>query len=106
MGLDCRLGALLIIGAAIALFDVAMATLVTVYYVGAAMLVAGAMEIVTAFQIRPLGRSILWAAIGALTFFAGVLAFRDHCGVVADCDYRRCFNRVRNFPAHPRIPYS
>jgi uncharacterized membrane protein HdeD (DUF308 family) len=71
------LGALLIVGGAIALFDISMATLVTVYYVGAAMLAAGVMEIVTAFQIRPLGRAILWAAIGALTFFAGILAFRD-----------------------------
>jgi uncharacterized membrane protein HdeD (DUF308 family) len=71
------LGVFLLVGGAIALFDVAMATLVTVFWVGAAMLVAGAMEIITAFQIRPWGRSLLWVLIGALTFFVGLLTIRD-----------------------------
>lgn len=71
------LGVLMLIGGVFALYDVTTATLVTVLYVGAAMLVAGAMEIVTAVQIRPWTRALLWGAIGVATMIAGFLTFRD-----------------------------
>lgn len=71
------LGVLMLIGGVFALYDVSTATLVTVFYVGAAMLIAGAMEIITAFQIRPWTRALLWGAIGAITVGAGFLIFRD-----------------------------
>ncbi len=71
------LGALMLAGGLFALYDVTTATLVTVFYVGAAMLVAGAMEIITAIQIRPWTRALLWGAIGVITIVAGFLVFRD-----------------------------
>ncbi|MEF3367996.1 HdeD family acid-resistance protein [Methylocystis sp. 9N] len=71
------LGVLLLIGGVVALYDVTTATLVTVFYVGAAMLVCGALEVITAFQIRPWPRALLLGAVGLLTIGAGFLAFRD-----------------------------
>jgi uncharacterized membrane protein HdeD (DUF308 family) len=71
------LGALMLIGGLFALYDVTTATLVTVFYVGAVMLVAGAMEIITAVQIRPWSRALLWGVVGIITVVAGFLVFRD-----------------------------
>ncbi len=70
------LGALFIIGGLFALFNALAATLVAIIYIAAAMVVAGGWEIITAFQIRPWGRALLWGFIGALTLFAGVAAAR------------------------------
>lgn len=70
------LGALFILGGAVALFNALAATLVAIVYIAAAMVVAGGWEIITAFQIRPWGRALLWGVIGALTLFAGVAAAR------------------------------
>lgn len=70
------MGALFIIGGVVALFNVFAATLVAIAYIAAAMVAAGAWEIVTAFQIRPRGRAALWGAVGAITVFAGFAAAR------------------------------
>ncbi|QGM98325.1 HdeD family acid-resistance protein [Methylocystis parvus] len=70
------LGVLFIIGGVVALFNVFAATVVAIIYVAAAMVVAGGWEIVTAFQIRPWGRALLWGFVGAITLFAGVAAAR------------------------------
>jgi len=70
------LGALFIVGGVFALFNVFAATIVAIIYIAAAMVVAGGWEIITAFQIRPWGRAVLWGFIGALTLFAGVAAAR------------------------------
>ncbi len=70
------LGVLFIIGGVFALFNAPAATLVAIVYIAAAMVVAGGWEIVTAFQIRPWGRALLWGLVGALTLFAGVAAAR------------------------------
>lgn len=70
------LGALFIVGGVVALFNVFAATIVAIIYIAAAMVVAGGWEIITAFQIRPWGRALLWGAVGALTLFAGVAAAR------------------------------
>lgn len=70
------LGALFIIGGLFAVFNVLAATLVAIVYIAAAMVVAGIWEIVTAFQIRPWGRALLWGAVGALTVFAGFATAR------------------------------
>ncbi len=70
------LGALMLIGGLFALYNVATATIVTVIYVGEAMLVAGVMEIITAVQIRPWGRALLWGAIGIITILAGFFTFQ------------------------------
>jgi len=70
------LGILFIIGGMVALFNVFAATVVAIVYIAAAMVVAGGWEIVTAFQIRPWGRALLWGLVGAITLFAGVAAAR------------------------------
>ncbi|WP_442754371.1 HdeD family acid-resistance protein [Methylocystis sp. JAN1] len=70
------MGVLFIIGGVVALFNVLAATLVAIVYIAAAMVVAGAWEIVTAFQIRPWGRAALWGVVGAITVAAGVAAAR------------------------------
>lgn len=70
------LGALFIVGGLFALFNAVAATLVAIVYIAAAMVVAGGWEIITAFQIRPWGRALLWGFIGAATLFAGVAAAR------------------------------
>lgn len=70
------LGVLFIVGGAVALLNVFAATFVAIIYIAAAMVVAGGWEIVTAFQIRPWGRAVLWGVVGALTLFAGVAAAR------------------------------
>lgn len=70
------MGALFILGGVVALFNVLAATLVTIVYIAAAMVVAGGWEIVTAFQIRPWGRAVVWAVVGAITVLAGVAAVR------------------------------
>ncbi len=70
------LGALFILGGVVALFNTFVATIVAVFYIAAAMVVAGAWEIVTAFQMRPRGRAVLWGVVGALTVFAGFATVR------------------------------
>lgn len=70
------LGALFILGGAVALFNVFAATIVAIVYIAAAMVVAGGWQIVTASQIRPWGRAALLGVIGTLTLLAGVAAAR------------------------------
>ncbi len=70
------LGALFVVGGLFALFNVFAATLVAIIYIAAAMVVAGGWEIVTAFQIRPWGRALIWGIVGALTLLAGVATAR------------------------------
>jgi uncharacterized membrane protein HdeD (DUF308 family) len=70
------LGVLFIIGGAFSLLHVFAATVVAIIYIGAAMVVAGGFEIVTAFQIRPWGRALLWGVIGLLTLAGGAATAR------------------------------
>ncbi|WP_424361752.1 HdeD family acid-resistance protein [Methylocystis parvus] len=70
------MGVLFIIGGVVALFNTLAATLVTIIYIAAAMVVAGGWEIFTAFQIRPWGRAAVWAVVGAITVAAGVATAR------------------------------
>lgn len=70
------LGALMLVGGVFALYHVTTATIVTVIYVGAAMLIAGAMEVITAIQIRPWSRALLWGVIGIITILAGFFTFQ------------------------------
>ncbi len=70
------LGALFILGGVVALFNLFAATLVTIVYIAAAMVVAGGWQMITAFQIRPWGRAALLGVIGLLTLLAGVAAAR------------------------------
>jgi uncharacterized membrane protein HdeD (DUF308 family) len=70
------LGVLFLIGGLFALAHVFVATVVAIIYIGAAMVVAGGWEVVTAFQIRPWGRALLLAVVGVATIVAGVATAR------------------------------
>jgi uncharacterized membrane protein HdeD (DUF308 family) len=69
------LGVLFILGGLFSLWFVFAATFVTTLYIGAAMVVAGGWEAITAFHIRPRGRAVLLGVIGAVTVFAGIVTF-------------------------------
>ena len=68
------LGAGLLVCGIIALLSIVEATVVTVLWVGAMMIVAGIMEIVHSFKIRDWGRSLFLAIIGSLYVFGGFFA--------------------------------
>jgi len=69
------LGAVYLIAGLIALGSVVYATVATVYVVGIMMIIAGVVEVVSAFQVQSWGRFIFWVLLGALYIVAGFLAF-------------------------------
>jgi uncharacterized membrane protein HdeD (DUF308 family) len=69
------LGILLLIAGVLALANEVLATVVSVYYVGALMLVAGIFEIVHAFGVKSWGRFFWWLISGIVYALAGVFAF-------------------------------
>ena len=69
-GPDRRAGALMLIGGLFARYDDHHRHAVTVFYVGAAMLVAGAMEIITAVQSGPWTRALALGRDRAITIVA------------------------------------
>src|SRR5262245_29891100 len=71
------LGVLMIIAGVIALGSLLLATIVSVLWVGAMMIVSGAFEIIHGFQMKQWGRFFLWIAIGALYVVAGLLVFAN-----------------------------
>lgn len=71
------LGVLMIIAGVIALLSVFMATVATVIWVGAMMIVSGVFEIVHGFQLKSWGRFFLWIVIGLLYIVAGFIAFMN-----------------------------
>jgi uncharacterized membrane protein HdeD (DUF308 family) len=71
------LGAVYVIAGIIALGSVVTATVVSVFVVGIMMVIAGAAEIVNAFQIKTWGRFLLWLLLGALYVVAGFLTFEN-----------------------------
>ena|SRR5258706_8149006 len=68
------LGVGLLAAGIVALLSVVAATVVTVWWVGAMMVVAGIIEIIHGFRMKDWGRAVLWAVIGALYVFGGVFA--------------------------------
>jgi uncharacterized membrane protein HdeD (DUF308 family) len=71
------LGVGLLVAGFIALLSVVAATVVTVWWVGAMMIVAGIIEIVHGFRMKGWGRAILWTIIGALYVFGGFFAMMN-----------------------------
>lgn len=71
------LGAVLVIAGVIALLSVVEATIVSVLWVGAMMIVAGVVEIVHGFRMKGFGRSVLWVVIGALYILGGFFAMTN-----------------------------
>lgn len=52
-----------------------LATIVTVYYLGALMVLAGVLQVVQSFQLKQWGGFLLWLASGILYAAAGIMAF-------------------------------
>ncbi len=71
------LGVLLIVCGIIALANVVMATVVSVYYVGVLMLIGGIVYLIHAFQVRSWDQVLFWALSGVLYVLAGVFAFMN-----------------------------
>jgi uncharacterized membrane protein HdeD (DUF308 family) len=69
------LGALLLVCGIIALGNLLLATVVSVYYVGMLMLFGGILYLVHAFQVRGWDHMLFWVLSGLLYLLAGILAF-------------------------------
>ncbi|QPF89651.1 HdeD family acid-resistance protein [Bradyrhizobium commune] len=69
------LGVVYLIAGFVALGSVVMATVASVIVVGAMMIVAGAVEIISAFQMKSWGKFLIWALLGVLYVIAGFLVF-------------------------------
>jgi uncharacterized membrane protein HdeD (DUF308 family) len=70
-------GIISMIAGLIALASVVMATASAVIIVGFMMLMAGAAEIVAAFNAKDWGHRILWLLLGALYVFAGFICLQN-----------------------------
>ncbi len=68
--------AFLVLGV-IAFVNVVLATVVSVYYVGILMLIAGVAQFIHAFGVKGWGQFILWLLAGLLYAAAGVIAFTN-----------------------------
>jgi len=69
------LGVLLLACGLIALGNLMLATVVSVYYVGMLMLAGGVIYLVHAFQMRGWDHVLFWALSGLLYVLAGICAF-------------------------------
>jgi len=76
-GWDRTLGVVYLIAGIVALSSVAFATAVTVFLVGIMMIVAGAAEVINAFQMKSWSKFLLWVLLGALYIVAGTLTFEN-----------------------------
>jgi uncharacterized membrane protein HdeD (DUF308 family) len=71
------LGIVYVIAGFIALGSMMMATVASVLVVGAMMIVAGAAEIINAFQVKSWGKFLIWALLGLLYIVAGFVTFQN-----------------------------
>ena len=71
------LGVVYLVAGFVALGSVVMATVASVIVVGAMMIVAGAAEIIGAFQMKSWGKFVIWALLGVLYVIAGFLTFEN-----------------------------
>ena len=71
------LGVIYVIVGMIALGSVVAATAASVFVVGIMMIIAGAAEVVNAFQIKTWGKFLFWVALGILYIVAGFVAFEN-----------------------------
>lgn len=71
------LGVLMMIAGLIAALNLFLATVVSVFYVGALMLVSGIFQIVHAFSVKGWGRLAWWLLSGLVYAAAGVIAFAN-----------------------------
>src|SRR5438093_9122867 len=71
------LGVTYVIVGLIALGSVVTATAATVLVVGVMMVVAGIVEVFSAFQVRTWGKFVLWLLLGGLYILAGITTFEN-----------------------------
>lgn len=71
------LGVIYLIAGVLALGSVFFATVVSVLFVGAMMIVAGVAEIINAFQFKTWGKFLFWLLLGALYVVAGFITFEN-----------------------------
>jgi len=71
------LGFIYMLAGFIALGSVVLATVATVFVVGVMMLVAGAAQVVNAFQLKSWGKFLVWLLLGALYIAAGFFTFEN-----------------------------
>src|SRR5580704_2524242 len=71
------LGIVYVISGLVALGSVVLATVVTIFIVGIMMLIAGAAEVINAFQIKTWGKFLLWLLLGVLYIVAGFVTFEN-----------------------------
>jgi uncharacterized membrane protein HdeD (DUF308 family) len=71
------LGVIYVIVGVIALGSIVAATAASVFVVGIMMVIAGAVEVVNAFQIKTWGKFLFWVALGVLYIIAGFVAFEN-----------------------------
>ena len=71
------LGVVMLVAGALAMANLFLATVVSVYYVGALMLAGGVFQIIHAFGVKSWGRFIWWLASGLLYAAAGIVAFMN-----------------------------
>lgn len=69
------LGVIYVLGGLVALSNEVLSTFVSLAIIGAMMFVAGAVEIVSAFQMKSWGSFFLWILLGLLYCIAGALVF-------------------------------
>ncbi|MDW6024090.1 HdeD family acid-resistance protein [Mesorhizobium sp. BAC0120] len=71
------LGILMLIAGLLAMLNLFLATVVSVFYVGALMLIAGAFQVIHAFGVASWGRFAWWLFSGILYALAGIFAFMN-----------------------------
>jgi uncharacterized membrane protein HdeD (DUF308 family) len=71
------LGFIYVLVGMIALGSVVAATAASVLVVGIMMIIAGAAQVVNAFQIKTWGKFLFWAGLGVLYIVAGFVAFEN-----------------------------
>jgi uncharacterized membrane protein HdeD (DUF308 family) len=71
------LGVVYVVAGFIALGSVAMATVASVFVVGIMMIIAGVVELISAFQIKSWGKFLFWALLGVLYIVAGFVTFEN-----------------------------
>lgn len=71
------LGVIYLIAGILAFGSVFFATVVSVLFVGAMMIVSGVAEIFNAFQVKSWGKFLFWALLGVLYVVAGFITFEN-----------------------------
>lgn len=71
------LGIVFVVAGAVAASNLLVATIATVYYVGAMMVVASVVQVIQSFQIKTWGGFLLWIVSGILYAVAGITTFMN-----------------------------